>query len=254
MKSIAPTFDQYANKFEHIALERQDGILTIRLHTDGGPLKWGAHIHEELGYCFTDVGTDRDNKVVIITGTGDAFINDFDAASFEEMSAEFYDQLYYDGKRLLDALLSIEVPVIGAVNGPAMIHAALAVLSDIVIASDDAVFGDFAHWPAGVVPGDGLHIVWPHLIGANRARYFLLTGQVLDATTAHDLGVVSEVLPKAKVMERALELARSVAAQPILTRRYTRVAFTHEWKRLMHNHLGYGLALEGMGAWGHWPN
>src|ERR1700752_1174112 len=104
-------------------------------------------------------------------------------------------------------LLDIEVPVIAAVNGPALIHAEIAVLSDIVIASDNAEFQDAPHFPNGLVPGDGVHIVWPLVLGVNRGRYFLLTGQKLSAREAQTLGVVSEVVPRERLLNRAREIA-----------------------------------------------
>ena len=72
--------------------------------------------------------------------------------------------------------LNIEVPVISAVNGPAWRHSELPLLADIVLAADTAQFQDSAHFTGGLVPGDGMHIVYPLLLGVNRARYFLLTG------------------------------------------------------------------------------
>ena len=93
-----------------------------------------------------------------------------------------------------------------------------------------------------------MHIVYPLLMGMNRGRYFLLTGQTLSAKEAQDLGLVNEVLPRPDLLPRAWELAEQLAQQPPLVLRYTRVLLTQHIKRLMQDLLGYGLALEGMGS------
>ena len=173
----APRLEQYKDRYENIELYRTDeGVLVMRFHTDGGPLVWSALAHEELGYCFTDVGADRENKVVVMTGTGANWCADINAGSFKLSTAGEWDLTFYDGRRLLNNLLDIEVPVISAINGPARIHPEIPVMSDIVIASDTALFQDAPHFMSGIVPGDGAHVVWPHLLGPNRGRYFLIMG------------------------------------------------------------------------------
>ena len=140
--------------------------------------------------------------------------------------------------------------MVAAVNGPVFFHPEIPVMSDIVIASETASFQDGPHFPSGIVPGDGAHIVWPHVLGANRGRYFLLTGQVLDAATALQYGAVSEVVPPDQLLDRAWEVARTIAAKPVLARRYARAALTLEFKRLMHDGLGYGLTMEALAVLG----
>ena len=241
--------EDYRDRYEHVRLQRTDeGVLTMTLHTKGGPLIWGSGPHEELGYCFADVAADLANQVVIMTGSGDQFIDAMEFPAVDRVAPSRYAQLYTDASRLLNALLSIEVPVIGAINGPARVHAELGVLSDIVIASDDAVFQDAPHFPSGLVPGDGVHVVWPLLLGPNRGRYFLLTGEEICAVEALRLGVVSEVVPRDALLPRAQALAALLLKQPALTRRYARALLTRRIQRQLFDELGFGLALEGM-AW-----
>ena len=247
------TFDEYATRYRHVAMRRDDGVLELRLHSDDGPLVWGSSPHTELGHCFADVGADPENRIIVLTGTGDRFIADLDASWVGEMTAARWDEIYRNGKRLLMNLLDVEVPMIAAVNGPATVHAELALLCDIVLAADTTTFKDAPHFRFGTVPGDGVHVVWPLLLGLNRARHFLLTGRRLSAREALDLGVVAEVLPSPDLLPRAHSLARELLQQPDITLRYTRVAMTQQIKRLMLDQLGYGLALEGLGAVNHWP-
>jgi enoyl-CoA hydratase/carnithine racemase len=246
-------FEDYQHAFRHVAMTRADGILELRLHSDDGPLVWGDSPHSELGRCFWEVGADPGNRVIILTGTGDEFIARLDDSWVGAMTPQKWNRIFTNGKRLLQALLDIEVPVIGAINGKATVHAELALLSDIVLASDNTVFQDAPHFRYGTVPGDGVHVVWPHLLGPNRGRYFVLTGQRIDAREAHALGVVSEVLAPQDLNARAWTLARELCRQPDTILRYTREALITPIRRLVREDLGSGLALEGLGAFESWP-
>ena len=106
-------------------------------------------------------------------------------------NATVWDRIIWEGNRLVDQMLDIEVPMIAAVNGPVSVHSELAVLCDVVLAADHAYFQDAPHFPGGLVPGDTMQIVWPLLLGPNRGRYFLLTGQKIHAEEARQLGIVA---------------------------------------------------------------
>ncbi|WP_246775611.1 enoyl-CoA hydratase/isomerase family protein [Methylobacterium aquaticum] len=149
---------------------------------------------------------------------------------------------------MLGNILDIEVPMITALNGPVLLHSEYALLTDVVLATPETVFQDKPHFEFGIVPGDGMHILWPEVIGSIRGRYFLLTRQVLDAQTAKDWGVVNEIVPQDRLLARAHEIADGIAALPPLTGRYTRIALTQRLRRLVEEGAGYGLALEGISA------
>jgi enoyl-CoA hydratase/carnithine racemase len=246
-------FDVYRSAYQHVRMERSDGILEIAFHTNGGPLVWGAGPHRELGHCFGDIANDPENRVVIITGTGDRFIANLDNSWVGPMTPAKWDEILTDGRRLLANLLAIEVPVVGAINGPARVHAELAVLSDIVIASSTSDFQDSPHFRYGTVPGDGVHVIWPLLLGMNRGRHFLLTGRRLTADEALALGVVSEVVEPGELRDRARTIALDLARQPDTTLRYTRTALVQTLRQLMMSSVGHGLALEGLAAYASWP-
>src|SRR6266851_5955594 len=207
------TFEEYSNKYKHVKMERRDGILQLTLHNNGGPVIWNFDSHHETAHALGDVARDRENRAVIITGAGEDFIAKHEFGSADKVPAAAWDQVITDAKYLIMNHLDIEVPIIAAVNGPALIHAELALLADIVIASETAVFQDLPHFTSGLVPGDGVHVIFPLLLGFNRGRYFLLTGEKIDAPEARTLGLVGEVLPREQLLPRAWEIARAIIAK-----------------------------------------
>jgi enoyl-CoA hydratase/carnithine racemase len=229
-----------------------DGVLVIKLHSRGASLGWNGFPHRELPEVFARVAADRQVRAVVLTGTGQSFIEliaEFEVGIAQgKATAAMMDDGLFEGNRLLDQLLAIEVPVIAAVNGPVDVHAELALLSDIVICSDDTYFQDAAHVPSGLVPGDGVQVIWPLLIGFNRARYFLLTGEKIDAAEALRLGLVSEVHPKDAVLPRALAHARRLAVCNPVFARNTRLLFTSQLRQALTLEVSRGLALEAVAS------
>ena len=160
------TLEQYANKYEHARMERRDGILLLTLHSNGGTLQWGSGPHSELPQVFNDIGSDPENRVVIMTGVGDGFTGPRGTPdSRPRRTPAEWDATYWEGKRLLMNLLDIDVPMISAINGPALRHSELPLLCDIVLAAEEVEFQDSGHFVNGLIPGDGMHIIYPLLLG-----------------------------------------------------------------------------------------
>ena len=240
-------FDEYSKRYRSIHMRREAGILEIRLHSDEGPLRFSLAPHGEMVRAFTEIAQDSENEVVILTGTGDEFIGPVIPPLGLSHRREIHgDPIYWEQGSLIANLLNIPVPMIAAVNGPAVRHAEVALLCDIVLAAEEATFQDSSHFSAGLVPGDGVHVVFPMLMGANRGRYFLLTGQTLSAREAKDYGLISEVLPAANLLARAWEHAREIMRRPPLVRRYSRILLTQDLKKRMQDLLGLGLSLESL--------
>jgi enoyl-CoA hydratase/carnithine racemase len=245
-ETLAPVFDEYKDKYDHLRMNRQSGVLELRIHSEGRSCRWNARVHEELGFAFIEIGLDPENKVLIVTGEGEDFCAELDMTGFPPFTPRAIGQICHEGQRLMESLLNIDIPVIGAVNGRAWVHAELALLSNIVLASSASSFRDIAHFSLGVVPGDGVHVVWPALLGPTRASYFLLTGQTIPAREAQDLGLINEILPADGLLPRAHALAEEMLTRPPMARRYARMLLTHNFRRRMGEQLGHGLALEGL--------
>ena len=242
-------FDAYRDAFPNTRLSRKpNGVLEVRLHTDGGKLIFNGHTHEQFVELFHAIGEDRENRVVILTGSGDAFMDAISSEGFDFFSPRGYDKILREGRKVLMNILDIEAPMVTALNGPVLLHSEYALLTDIVLATPETIFQDKPHFDFGIAAGDGVNLLWPEVIGSIRGRYFILTRQQLDATTAKAWGVVNEIVPADRLLARAHEIADGIAALPPLASRYTRIALTQRLRRIIDEGTGYGLALEGISA------
>ena len=243
------SFEAYRESFPNARLTRSKaGVLEAALHTDGGTLIFNGHTHEQFVDLFHAIGSDPDNRVVILTGSGDAFMESISPDGFDFFSPRGYDKIYREGRKVLMNILDIEVPLIAAVNGPTRLHSEYILLADIVLATPATVFQDKPHFDFGIASGDGVHLLWQEVIGTVRGRYFIFTRQELDAETAKAWGAVNEIVPADKLLFRAREIAEGLATLPPLTTRYTRIAMTQKLRRIIDEGVTLGLALEGISA------
>ena len=240
---------QYADRYANARLTRSDsGVLEVAFHTNGGKLIFNGHTHEQFTDLFHQIGEDADNRVVILTGSGDAFMDAIEPDGFDFFTPRGYDKIFREGRKILMNILDVEVPIIAALNGPVLLHSEYVLLCDIVLATPSTVFQDMPHAAFGIAPNDGIHLLWPEVIGSIRGRYFILTQQKLGAEEAKQLGVINEIVPADALLNRAREIAGGIAKMPPLTSKYTRIGFTQRLRRIVDEGIGYGLALEGITA------
>jgi enoyl-CoA hydratase len=185
----------FADYPETLKLERQDGILTVTLNN---PSQMNAIVHSidvNLPKLFFEADRDPETKVIVITGAGKAFCAGGDIAAMKSgiESMDPFIEGYRNGKRFMQLMLDCDKPIIGKVNGDAIgLGATLALYCDIVVASETARFAD-PHVKVGLVAGDGGAIVWPSYIGYAAAKYFLLTGDMIGAREAQQMGLIAKV-------------------------------------------------------------
>jgi enoyl-CoA hydratase/carnithine racemase len=129
-------FDVYRDRFPNAHLTRsKTGVLEVALHTDGGVLVFNGYTHEQFVDLFHAIGSHSDNRVVILTGSGDAFMETIAPDGFDFSTPRGYNKIYRKGKKVLMNILDIEAPMIAAVNGPVRLHSEYILLADIVIAT-----------------------------------------------------------------------------------------------------------------------
>ncbi len=241
-----PQFEDYKEKYkDYIAMEREDGVIVLRMHTAGGPVIWGMEMHNALSQAWHDVGNDPENDLMILTSTDPYWIGCVDEEGEKDLPFD-YDNFYCEVTKLLENLIfDIDIPTIAAVNGPGF-HTEIALLCDITICCEEAVFQD-GHFLIGFVPGDGQLLTFQELIGVKRANYALYTGQKIDAYTALEWGMVNEVVPREKLLDRAYELAAIIMKQPRETRCMMHQLLKRPWKQRLINDFHAHVAHEGFG-------
>jgi len=240
----------YFDAYRSLKLTRDaTGVLVAEFHSKGGPFIFTAQDHTDFVDAFYRIAQDRANKIVILTGGAGDFITDVDFSTFGNVADPgVWSQVHDEGVQILENIANIRVPVIAAVEGRAHVHSEYALLANVIVAGEGATFHDLPHFAGGIVPGDGIFTTWSYRAGAGRAEVFLLNPQPLTARTAHEWGVVAEVVANGKALSRARELAALYLKVPEVTRRNTRVHFSHPLKERIVREVGYGLSLEGASA------
>jgi enoyl-CoA hydratase len=235
------SYDSYTS----ITFERLDDVLRVTLANPRNEVNAvDGEMHRELVRLFEELKTERTARAVILTGSGRAFSAGGDFAWMSSIGPDDLYELRREGKQIIWNLLDVELPVVAAINGPAVgLGATLALLCDAIFIAETATVAD-PHVRVGIVAGDGGAVAWPLAMGPVRAKRYLLTGDALTAPEAERLGLVNAVTAADQLEQEALAFAQRLAAGAPLAVRYTKLAVNQLLKQAMVTAFDYSTALE----------
>jgi enoyl-CoA hydratase len=232
--------------WRNLRFERVGDVLRVVIAHPTSPMNVvDGEMHEELGRLFRALKRESDARAVVITGSGKAFSAGGDFNWFPTLQDPAkLEETRRDGKQLVWDLLDVEIPLVAALNGPAVgLGASIALLCDVIFMADSAVIAD-PHVRVGVVAGDGGAAIWPLLLGPARAKQYLLTGDAVKAPEAERIGLVNRVVPAAELDAAAMAFAQRLAEGAPLALRFTKQAVNKLVKDALNTAFDTSMALE----------
>lgn len=240
MEPIDPT------RYQSLRIERSDSILIVTIdHPSSALNAVDDLLHSELTRLFADLKRENEARAVLLTGSGRAFSAGGDFAWFPTLSdLERLEHLRRDAKQMIWDLLDVPIPLVAAINGPAVgLGASIALLCDTIFIAESAHVAD-PHVLVGIVAGDGGAAIWPLAVGPARAKQYLMTGDPVPAIEAERIGLVNRVVPDATLMEEATAFAQRLAAGAPLAVQYTKQAVNKQLKAALNVAFDTSTALE----------
>jgi enoyl-CoA hydratase len=232
--------------YETILLERRERLLVLTFNRPDAMNAVNLALHDELPEALAFAANDPGSDVILLTGAGRAFSAGGDIAHMEHNAANphLFDHEARQAKRIVGALLDIEKPVVCRMNGHAVgLGATIALLCDIIIAADTARIGD-PHVGIGLVAGDGGALVWAQRIGIARAKEYLLTGELLTAVKAAEIGLINHAVPADQLDEAVDTLCSKLLDGAPNAIRWTKVLTNMELKRIANAVMEAGISYE----------
>jgi len=230
--------------FETILIDkRANGVVLATLNRPERLNAVNGRMHTELANIARTADNDSNVKVLVLTGAGRAFCAGGDFSGDSDVTGGGRQGMK-ETKEIVDLLLDCSIPVISAVKGYAMgLGATVALLADIVVAGRSATFAD-THVKMGVGAGDGGQVIWPLLMGVNRAKYHLMTGDGITGEDAERAGLVNFVVDDDEVLDKALAVADRLAAGPALAISASKMPINQYIKMISNLVLPYSFAME----------
>lgn len=229
--------------YKALKFSRRGKVLTVTM--DNPPVNSASFdLHDELSYVFYDIARDPECSVVVLTGEGRAFSAGGDIKVMNENidDAMHHSSFFRRGPFIVHGLLGLDKIVIARINGHAMgFGATIALLSDLTIAANNAKIGD-PHVLVGISAGDGGAFIWPQHIGFAQAKWFLLTGDHIEAPRAAEIGLINKSVPLEQLDETVYELADRLADGPTqalnATKRSINMLLRRQVEGVIEAHLG----------------
>jgi enoyl-CoA hydratase len=234
--------------YEFLKIEVSQRIATVTLNRPDARNAVTSAMHHEIEQVWVDLAEDQDVNVILLTGAGDTFSAGGDVLSRvrpTKPKGRGGRRIFMsDGRRVIENLLDVEQPIVAAINGDALGFAAnVALLCDITVASETAKLAD-THVALGAVAGDGGAVIWPLLIGPNRAKEFLMLGDTITGADAARIGLVNYAVPAAEVLPKARAIAQRLADGPTWAIRWSKLAVNKWLKQQANLIMDAGLAYE----------
>lgn len=238
---------QYLN-FKH----EPNGVLLITINRPEVMNATNGRLHWELTRIWGVVNDDPGTKVCVITGAGDRAFSaggDLDWIGGMLGNPGNVNNALREAADVVYNIMACDKPIISAINGVAVgAGLAVAMLADISIMAEEAKITD-GHVKLGVAAGDHAALCWPLLCGMAKAKYYLLTGEFIDGKEAERIGLVSLCVPRAQLMERAMEVASRLASGSEQAIRFTKRSL-NGWYHMARPIFESSLAMEMMGFLG----
>lgn len=234
--------------FETLLLTRQGRRLTITLNRPDVLNAFNTAMHVEFIDALVFARGDKGSDVILLTGAGRAFSagGDLEQMAHVIEHPDLFEAEAANAKLLIFTLLDTEKPIIAKVNGAAVgLGATIALFCDVVFASETAKIGD-PHVAIGLVAGDGGAIIWPQLVGFARAKEYLMTGEILTATQAAEIGLINHAVPAADLEARVDAYCDKLLNGATEAIRWTKVTINLELKRIAHALMDPGIAYESL--------
>jgi enoyl-CoA hydratase len=234
------------SRYEFFKVDRDRNILRVLINHGEKHNRISEKMHFELSTLFYDIASDRDSDIVVLSAAGRFFGVGGDINYMRDQCADpnIFHRSITEAKRVVYSMLECNKPIVCRVHGDAIgLAATLALLCDIVVASEDAAFSD-PHVAVGLVAGDGGAVMWPQLVGYARARYHLLTGKPIAARTAAEIGLIAFAVPS-KDLDKTVEgLVEELASGATKAIRWTKATINVELQRIAHSTMDVGMAYE----------